>query len=127
MEPTLDPGETLVADLSAYTSSNPNRYEVVIFDPPEGGGQWAFRVIGLPGETINFSGGTLIIDGKPPTLPNDLKFIYRRSPTPTSVSFPHVIPQNSYFVLGDNPAQANDSRYWGSLPKTKITGKILFE
>lgn len=38
MEPTIAANEHLIADLSAYSSSQPSRWDVIIFDPPEGGG-----------------------------------------------------------------------------------------
>lgn len=127
MEPTIAANENLVSDLSAYASSKPSRWDVVIFDPPDGKGIWAFRVVGLPGEIIEFSNDTLKIDGQSPSYPKDLKIVYDSPPTLSSVSFPYTVPENSYFVLGDNTKNANDSRYWGAIPFSKIRGKVLLK
>jgi signal peptidase I len=40
------------------------------------------------------------------------------------VASPFTVPMDGYFVLGDNSANANDSRFWGALPRTNILGKV---
>jgi signal peptidase I len=42
----------------------------------------------------------------------------------STITFPYVVPADHYFVLGDNSANANDSRFWGGLPRSNILGRV---
>lgn len=76
------------------------------------------RIVGLPGEIIEFREGRVYINGSVLDEP------YAQSQT---FSFdgdePKVIPANHYFVLGDNRANSSDSRVWGTVPRELIYGK----
>ena len=77
------------------------------------------RVIGLPGETLEIKDSTVYINGQPleeDYLPADLRFM----------DFgPITIPDDSYFMLGDNRNNSQDSRIWGTLSKDHIIGKAV--
>jgi signal peptidase I len=127
MEPTIEVGETVWADMSAYQSADPQRWDVVVFRAPENADRsWVFRVVGMPGETISFAEGGLLIDGKPADLPSRLADITYNALAagPGALDDPFVIPEDSYYVLGDNPAKANDSRVWGAVEREEILGKV---
>ncbi|MBK1829076.1 signal peptidase I [Haloferula rosea] len=132
MEPAIKSGEVIYVDLKAYSGVGPIRWDVVVFESPVGGGgHWASRVVGLPGETIDIRSGNVVIDGKEETLPPRLSIGGYKLPkgdlassAPGPVSFPFKIPAGSYFVLGDNVGNALDSRYWGGLDDAKILGKV---
>jgi signal peptidase I len=131
MRPTIEPGETIFANMLAYVITAPQRWDVVLFKPPalnENSGIGAFRVIGLPGETVSFDNTGLLINGKKPHLPSALKGI-NDTPAPKnqppSPLLPYKVPSDSYFVLGDDPSIANDSRMWGAVSREQIIGKIL--
>ena len=88
------------------------------------------RVIGLPGETIDFSGEVILVDGVAPPMPAALSGLKLRSlpsidesmrPTVSSV----VLGPDSYFVVGDEPEHAYDSRFWGALERGQILGKMV--
>ena len=89
------------------------------------------RIVGLPGEDISFTNGNLLINGQLPAQPARLAAIHYRDPAtllmfgPFTFTNPLVVPPNAYYVLGDNVTNANDSRFWGSLPRTNILGKVL--
>ncbi len=142
MEPTIKAGETIRVQMDAYRSATPQRWDVVTFTPPmhsvsagsdtDNLGIWTFRVVGLPGETISFDDAGLSINGK---IPNDRPILiqniqYKETTAsgvpsrPRSPTYPFTIPDGRYFVLGDNPDHANDSRLWGSLPRESILGKV---
>lgn len=132
MEPTVRAGEVITVDSRAYTSTGPTRWDVVAFEAPAGkSGIWISRVVGLPGETIDITPGGLLINSKVEPIPARLGIpAYRRpadthaSFSPASVTFPYTVPSGRYFVLGDNIANALDSRYWGGLEQSKIVGKV---
>jgi signal peptidase I len=132
MAPTIPAGSKVVADLQAFKKGDPVRWDVVTFHSPPIGGQrslWVLRVVGLPGEVVSFSeSGELLINGKVPELPAEIGLVRFREPSATHVAaFPHpfTIPAGSYYLLGDNVVDANDSRYWGAVARTNITGKVL--
>lgn len=135
MEPTIKAGATFRADMSAYETADPRRWDLVVFRAPQNekvnknlkqGQVWVFRVVGLPGETISFDKSGLLIDGQPAELPNHLgNNSYSGLAVDTSgVDHPFVVPQSSYYVLGDNSATANDSRIWGEVARANILGRV---
>lgn len=132
MEPTIKKGEYVTMDQGSYRSSLPARWDVVTFEPPQHPDQmWAFRIVGLPGETIDITPTGVSIDGKIISRPSSLSRLgpYQRPsgtfvPGTPMTAFPYTIPADSYFVLGDNVSNAMDSRYWGALKKSQIHGKV---
>ena len=126
MEPTIASGDSFYADMSAYDSADPERWDLVVFRSPQDETKtWVFRVVGLPGETISFDDEGLLINGKSADLPDKLEVSKYSGSEKSDVAF--VVPGQSYFVLGDNPAKANDSRYWGAVSGDAILGKVDFD
>lgn len=133
MEPTIKRGEVIPVDLKAYSGSGPIRWDVVVFASPLGGvGHWASRIVALPGETVEIRSGKIVIDGREEALPTHLSIgAYQRpkedlgASVPKPITLPFKVPAGSYFVLGDNVADALDSRFWGGLDRAKILGKVL--
>ena len=126
MTPTIQPGEIVSLDYSAYALSAPGRWDVVGFEPPMFTNQiWLMRVVGLPGETVLINRGTLTIDGKPTILPTHMTNVtYTTTIGTFGVASAFIIPKGAYFVLGDNSINSNDSRFWGALPRASIVGKV---
>ena len=79
----------------------PDHSDVIECRFPGRTGSYIKRVVGLPGDSIEFSGGVLTRNGTPVSEP------YVSSPTE---DFSIVVPENEYFVLGDNRAESYDSR-----------------
>jgi len=140
MEPTIMADEVVSVDMNAYRDSTPQRWDIVVFKPPihassaaaseEEMGIWMFRIVGLPGESISFDNSGIQIDGKHIEQPHGMNIEYSkltRADTPErprSPSYPFVIPESHFFVLGDNPLQSNDSRVWGPLSSERVLGKV---
>jgi signal peptidase I len=127
MEPTIKKGEAVIADMTAYSSSAPHRWDVVVFMHPRLGGTWCSRVVGLPGETIDIKSEGVFVNGTNLPTPKQLRevhYVGQIGSATSAVSFPFYVPSNSYFVLGDNTSNAFDSRYWGPLRKENITGRV---
>ena len=132
MAPTIPPGSEVIGDMSAYSSRAPQRWDIVLFDPPPhaGGQLWVMRIVGLPGERVSFGAtGGIVINGKPLTPPPQLKALQWQGSIPTSkvvpVPHPFDVPSDCYYVLGDNSVSANDSRFWGAVPRKNISGKVI--
>jgi signal peptidase I len=142
MEPTIKADETIQVQENAYRSSRPQRWDVVAFTPPiysvaaasktDDLGIWIFRIVGIPGDIVSFDDAGLLINGTTPSdRPSLIKSIQYKETTasgvpsrPRSPSYPFTVPDGQYFVLGDNPDHANDSRVWGPLPWSSILGRV---
>ena len=133
MSPTIQPHESLVADMSAYRKSGPQRWDVVLFHPPPAPWipkteVWDMRVIGLPGESLEIRDDGIYIDGKLLKQPERLAAIRYIPSVPNphfaTVSYPYKIPADAYFLVGDNTTDSFDSRFWGALPRQSILGRV---
>lgn len=136
MKPSIQPEEHITVDMSAYRFRSPRRWDVVVFHPKDERYKddlWVMRVVGLPGERITHArGGNILVDDKAPEQPPQIRQIeYKlsyQSPfdiQPVPLAHPLRMPPDGYYLLGDNIEGANDSRYWGALPRKNIVGKVL--
>lgn len=124
MEPTIETGATVRADLSAYDSEAPQRWDLVVFDSPGPAERnWIFRVVGMPGETVAFDDDGLLVDGVRIDTPEHLADINYTAAADGTESI--VVPDQSYYVLGDNAEKANDSRFWGTVNSNAIIGQVI--
>ncbi|MDD5935745.1 MAG: signal peptidase I [Clostridiales bacterium] len=122
METTIMVGDKIIGNRLSYTFSNPKRGDIVIFEFPDDPTQdYVKRIIGLPGETISFDDGKVLVDGKAleENYTNGQRTEYHNEQT-------YVVPEGSYFMLGDNREVSADSRYWDNpfVKKSAIKGKV---
>lgn len=117
MEPNFLDQQWLLVNKLAYRWQSLARGDVIVFDAPDGSRrEFIKRVIALPGETVSVRDGRVRIDDEPLEEP--------WSPRRDASAFgPYVVPAGQVFVLGDNRANSNDSRSWGSLDQSQIIGK----
>jgi signal peptidase I len=112
------------------------RGDIVVFRFPEDPRRdFLKRVVGLPGETVAIRNKRVFVDGRlldepytfhsddrvwpdDPSVPGDRRRRDQLAPT--------GVPAGSYFVMGDNRDDSNDSRYWGAVPAGHIEGRALF-
>ena len=108
MENTIMTNDKLIALRTSYWFNDPKRGDIIIFKYPDDESQlFIKRVIGLPGETVEIKDGKVYIDGS--ETPLDDSFI----PETMKGSFgPYQVPEDCYFMLGDNRNNSKDSRYW---------------
>lgn len=132
MDPTIKAGDVITIDLGAYRTTGPSRWDVILFESPiSGSGQWTSRVAGLPGDVLDLTGTGLTINGAAAVLPPHVRIGPYLPPSdqltaaPGPVKFPYTVPPGGYFLMGDNVANALDSRYWGALDEAKVIGKVI--
>lgn len=104
----------------------PKRGEVVVFIYPEDKNKdFIKRLVGLPGETVEIKGGSIYINDLPAQEPIFKQTYYYNRGDFSAEGQKIVVPQDSYFVLGDNSLSSKDSRYWGFVPKKNILGQAM--
>ncbi len=102
---------------------DPERFDIIIFKYPDDESQlFIKRLIGLPGETVEIRDGKVYINGS--SEPLDDSFVPE---TPKGNYGPYVVPEDSYFMLGDNREHSRDSRFWDNTFVTfdEIVGKAV--
>jgi signal peptidase I len=124
MEPTLMPGDRIVADLRSYRHAKPRAGELALVRRE--GLIIVKRVIGEPGSTVEGRNGVVFLNG----VPLQEKFIQHNSPqnAPEELSNfgPITIPVGHVFIMGDNRDVSFDSRMFGAIPETDVIGKALY-
>ncbi|MFA5248138.1 MAG: signal peptidase I [Patescibacteria group bacterium] len=128
MEPNFHDNEYLIIDEISYRFNQPQRGEIIVFRYPRDPQEYFIkRVIGLPGEKVEVKDGQVFIynqdniDGfalEEDYLPEGLKTYGN------FVSGPVELGTNEYFVLGDNRNSSKDSRVFGSVDRSFITGRV---
>lgn len=94
---------------------------VVFWSPPDPSKSYIKRIIGLPGDRIRIDRGTVYVNGQ------YLEEIYVPEEFKDMQSMAQVeVPEDEYFVLGDHRSSSNDSRSWGTVPRSLIYGKAVF-
>lgn len=125
MESTIMTNSRIIINRLAYLTDEPKRGDIVAFrcpdEPPESE-PFLKRIIALPNESIEGKNGIVYIDGIPlaePYINQTMKDDFG----------PYTVPDNCYFLMGDNRNNSWDSRYWNNkfVQKDAIIGKAVLE
>ncbi len=122
MENTVMTKDRFIGNRFAYTFSEPQRFDVVVFPAPDEPEKILIkRIIGVPGDTIEFVDGQLYINGKLEVEP------YLKEQMIGSFG-PYNVPEDKYLTLGDNRNSSIDSRAWINtyVDINKIQGEAVF-
>ncbi len=127
MAPTLLVGDHLLANKYTYRFRAPSRGDLAVFTyPVDPSKDFLQRVIAIGGDTIEIRDKKVLINGKPygsdPGIPVESN-VLPPSESPRDNLPPLKIPENAFFVLGDNRDHSLDSRFWGLLGRQHIVGR----
>ena len=121
MHPTLESGTRVYVSRCAYWFDSVQCGDIVVFFNPTDEYNYVKRVIGLPGDEIIISDGTVYRNGVPLTEPYIAEI--------TDGEYSIRVPDGEYFCLGDNRNLSTDSRdeYVGCITDSQIVGKVIFK
>jgi signal peptidase I len=138
MRPTLLEGDLILVNKFIYGAKvpftdlrlpkvrQPKRGDVVVFIYPENPKKdFIKRLAALEGERVAIKNGTVYINNKPLTDPAFSQRYYYNRGEFSAEDQEVVVPKGAIFVLGDNSASSQDSRYWGFVPHKNILGKAM--
>ncbi|MBM3957601.1 MAG: signal peptidase I [Gemmatimonadetes bacterium] len=128
MEPTLLDGQRVLVNKFVFARNGPGgflfhgpeRGDIIVFDPPvDSPEDFIKRVIAVPGDVVDVRDGSVYVNGE--RVRDGHGF------TTSGVrSYPLIVPDGQYFVLGDNRPRSNDSRAWGFVDADRIVGRAWF-
>lgn len=117
MMPTLKEGEYLIINKLSYYLEEPERGDIIVLHyPRDPSREYIKRIIGLPGDRIEVGNGQVKVNGVTLNEP------YLNGP-PVYTPESWVVPEDNFFVMGDNRNNSSDSRSWAFLPRSDIVGK----
>jgi len=149
MNPTMEPGDRVVANLNYYHSNPIQQGDIVAFNSTQGG-IWAFRVIGLPNDSVEIKEDKVYVNNHLNKLTTKGEYIlydqevieYQEQLNPTKTiktlrykkilmagtqTFDKIwIPEKEYFLMGDNRDNALDSRFIGTIKEADILGRVIY-
>ena len=118
MQPNFQEGQRLIISKIVYTFQEPERGDVIVFHPPNNSREdYIKRVIALPHDIVGIEEGIVYVNGSPLDEP----YI---EDAPRYTLEEYEVPENHYFVLGDNRNHSNDSHNGWVLPRQNIIGKV---
>jgi signal peptidase I len=116
MLPTMHEGEYLIINKLSYFLDEPEAGDIIVLHyPRDRTREYIKRVIGVPGDTVEVANGEVSINGvvlDEPYIADDPNY-----------SGSWIVPEDNFFVLGDNRNSSSDSHSWSFLPRDDIVGK----
>lgn len=117
MMPTLEEGEYLIINKLSYYLDEPKRGDIVVMHyPRDRSREYIKRIIGIPGDHVEIGNGEVRVNGVVLDEPYT-------SSNPIYGTQSWIVPEDSFFVMGDNRNNSSDSRDWSFLPRSDIVGK----
>ena len=129
MVPTIAVDDRILVNKLAYDIETPGRGDIALFEDPQPlvppDAPLIKRVVGLPRDELELRSGKLLLNGEPfeePYVENDPC----EPGYPKTCSFgPVTVPEDHYFMMGDNRTRSVDSRFFGPVPEDDLIGEAL--
>jgi|SRR5664279_1904457 len=126
MQPNFYAGQFLIVSRINYLLGEPQRGEIVVFDAPGDDNTpdnplLIKRLIGLPGEHVEFRDGTVLINGTALVEP----YTMQEACTSNCTNRTWDLGANEYFFMGDHRNDSRDSRVFGPVTKDRIIGEAI--
>lgn len=127
MENTIMTGDMVFSEKVSYYVRDVQSGDVVTFADPEIPGRILIkRVIATGGQTVDLVDGRVVVDGVPLDEPYAQGSSEPLVTAPgVNVSYPYTVPEGYLWVMGDNRTNSQDSRYFGSVPESSVTGHAV--
>lgn len=129
MMPTLEHNDRMIVNKIGYNISEPDRFDIIVFHAPQNK-DYIKRVIGVPGDTIRYEDDVLYLNGDAvdEAYLDDYKAASTSRPFTGDFDLEDVtgydtVPDDHFFVLGDNRQHSKDSRHIGFVHEDEIVGK----
>lgn len=131
----INKGDRVITEGLSVRSRLPDRGDVIVFTtegissaymPPGPPVFYIKRVVGLPGDRLEFKGEVLHMNDRPVSTYFDTKDIHYLPLMSLADGKVLTVPAGHVFVMGDNSGNSSDSRYWGPLPVKNIRQKYWF-
>lgn len=138
MRPTLLEGDIILVNKFIYGAKipflqsrlpvlrQPKRTDIIVFIYPQDVTKnFIKRLVAFPDETVEIKNGSIYINNKPLTDPIFSQRYYYNRGDFGSEDIKITVPKDCLFVLGDNSASSQDSRYWGFVPRKNVVGQAI--
>ncbi|RFU71266.1 signal peptidase I [Peribacillus saganii] len=130
MMPTLHDQDRMIVNKIGYNLGKPKRFDIIVFHAPENK-DYIKRIIGLPGDRIEYKDDTLYVNGKAYEEPYLDKYKQEFFDGPLTQPFKledtavgsETVPEGHLFVMGDNRRYSKDSRHIGAVSMEKVLGE----
>lgn len=126
MRPTLIEGDRILVSKFLYRFQAPRRGDIIVFRFPENPKRpFIKRLVAMGQEQIEIRNGRLLVNSRPSDAPILQQFYYHNQGEFGQLDTQVIVPEEMYYVLGDNSASSHDSRFWGFVPKRLLIGKAV--
>lgn len=130
METTIMTGDMVFSEKISYYSRAPQSGDIVTFSDPQYPDRTLIkRVIAVEGQTVDLIDGTVHVDGYPLDEPytNGKRSNPEMHPTNPSadIVYPYKVPEGHVWVMGDSRTNSQDSRYFGAIPVSSVSGRAI--
>lgn len=125
MENTIMTGDRVIGSRLSYRFGDPERGDIAIFRFPDNEKiYYVKRIIGLPGDTVDIVDGHVYLNGSETPMEES----YVREPMVPEAPMHFEVPEDCYFMMGDNRNYSLDARRWQNtyVKREKIIAKVLF-
>lgn len=122
MVSTINEGDHVLTTMLPFYYRDPEYGEIVVFR--HGDESWVKRVIGKPGDEIDIIDGMVYRNGE---MLDETSYLAEGTTSEPygadPIDFPYIVPENHYFLMGDNRLVSQDCRYLGAISRSDIYGK----
>jgi signal peptidase I len=123
MTPTLHDGDRCLLNRLSYVYATPKRGDLVVLQDRGENDLAVKRIVAMPGEFVRLSLGRVMVNGK--RLPEPYLENGTRTVAPNGLEQTYQLGDQEFFVLGDNRAESEDSRYYGPISRARIVGTLI--
>ena len=124
---TIQLGDRVLSEKISYYGGSPEQGDIVTFHDPEDNSRILIkRCIATEGQSVDLIDGLVYVDGEPLSEEYTLGKPSYELDSIAGISYPYVVPEGHIWCMGDNRTNSSDSRYFGAVPVSSVTGHAFF-